>query len=173
MHGQQNISIFLNLLQWINPLNLSTTVTVHLQEAWTVAVVETCRGLIHCNKLSKESAFFGLHYASISRCTVQRVWYKIDLYIRYILFVILTQTEKAAFRKTGFIFTVIVVMAEFTACYIEHNINTNKWILIFWCRLIERYSPTCFAHLCEHLQGGMNKNTIIITEVLEPFNHLR
>jgi len=34
---------------------------------------------------------------------------------------------------------------------------------------ITRYLPTCFGHLCDHLQGDINKNTF--TKVSEPFHH--
>jgi hypothetical protein len=34
--------------------------------------------------------------------------------------------------------------------------------LIYVCNFITQWSPKCFVHSCEHLQGGENENMNII-----------
>jgi hypothetical protein len=41
--------------------------------------------------------------------------------------------------------------------------NTNKDTIVLWCSFITGYCATFLGHSCGHLQGGIHKNTIIIT----------
>jgi len=50
----------------------------------------------------------------------------------------------------------------------EYRTNNKKRTIVFWCTFTAGYPPTCYGHLCGHLQGSINKYTIAITNASEP-----
>jgi hypothetical protein len=53
----------------------------------------------------------------------------------------------------------------------EYNNKTNKCTIVFYVRLVKCILQHVSSTLCGHLQVGINKNTITITKVSEPFQH--
>jgi hypothetical protein len=53
------------------------------------------------------------------------------------------------------------------------NNTAGKCTVLFWCNFITGYCAICLGHLRSHLQGDMNRNTIVITKVSVPFHYCK